>query len=1022
MLSFKSLSGLGLSNAYTADSRIVFQTPSGEFLNSRMDNLKTWITADAIQRIIALEEDPAGGPSIWPAARKITLGGGILVGNVSIDGSQDVTLTASIADNSIPQVKIIGLGATFTGYDTQIAGINTSLGNKADKNHTHGVTYAQLTSATFADHAPGLNQGNLTMGGQSVIAMEAVGSDFIGQLMFSSAGVYTFRTLRNDGAGWAATTAWHSGNLNIGEYAKLTGAAFTGSLSGRSYLGLDASNGAAAIRIEKDGQATWIRSQTGATVDRSLAHYAVEDFRVDNRKVYHEGNLNVANLLQKNGAIQEVFADDPVVYSGSQNFNSLPPGRGILSSSNPNSPGNSSLSWYVETTAVVGSNRLQKAIGQDIGEVWLRAFNGTAWTTWRRQWDSTNLSTASYLTRGSNGLGGTAQSGGSDIDGLTQSGWYSYQGAQAPTSDVGYLIEHVQGTSTAVQTARSGQKCFQRGKSSSTWSPWLEMAAGTIPDFSSKWDTSQAVARGLSTTPQVQNAFNSQNVGGLSHFVSNMASATNGPSGWTGQALSLHFQPGSTTVGALAQLSLMGAVSDNPNLAIRTGLNGSYGAWAQVYTDKNVDINLFWAKKADLTASDLNGILTSGMYHQTLDSNATLARNYPRANVGGLLKVWAPTSTIVWQEYSSRNSPWSYRRYLFAGAWSKWEAMFNGGTGIDQLTDNPGMALMSPSGFTSSGKGWQFYAAVTDAADGGAFLRRWNGSGWQNAMAMSAQGVAFYQPSGAGSTVVAAHGAVGVQTGAYGMFAGGLRLWQMGYESNRDFKVWAYDDNGAYLSNPMTLTRDGRVLAGAGHFNSPTTAAVLGCLPGGVLYLRPNGVDNGTGETQVTAASMRIGGGQPESQYRFGVDDWYFFSNTNNMGWYSTANGYGLRLEKASKTITAFGYLEASDFGLTSDGRMKRHIVDMAYNGRLRPRQWIDPKSGETHLGFVSQEVQENYPSFVRPDNNGILRLAYPRMVAVVSHQVNAVEDEVEKLKAENEGLKHRLQMLEDLVAGLVKA
>ena len=170
---------------------------------------------------------------------------------------------------------------------------------------------------------------------------------------------------------------------------------------------------------------------------------------------------------------QEGFADDPVVYSGSQNFNSLPPGRGILSSSNPNSPGNSSLSWYVETTAVVGSNRLQKAIGQDIGEVWLRAFNGTAWTTWRRQWDSTNLSTASYLTRGSNGLGGTAQSGGSDIDGLTQSGWYSYQGAQAPTSDVGYLIEHVQGTSTAVQTARSGQKCFQRGKSSSTWAPWL---------------------------------------------------------------------------------------------------------------------------------------------------------------------------------------------------------------------------------------------------------------------------------------------------------------------------------------------------------------------------------------------------------------------------------------------------------------------------------------------------------------------------------------------------------------------
>ncbi|MDH2154234.1 pyocin knob domain-containing S74 family peptidase [Stenotrophomonas sp. GD03657] len=1023
MLSFKSLSGLSLSTGYTADSRIVFQTPSGEFLNSRMDNLRTWITADLAERVAVLEQNPGSAPSIWPTPRKLTLTGGILTGNISFDGSEDFSLSAGITDNSIAQTKIIGLGAKFTAYDNQFTDVNTALGNKSDKTHTHGTTYATVTSATFANHPAGINQGNLTNAGTSVIAMEAVGSDFIGQLMFASTGVYSLRTLKNDGSAWTVATIWHSGNLNVGDYAKLTGAAFTGSVSARTYLGLDAGNGAAAIRIEKDGNATWFRSQTGTTIDRAFAHYGVEDFRVDNRKVYHEGNLNVANFLQKNGATQEIFADDPVVYGGSQDFNSVPPGRGILASTNPNSPGNTSSSWYLETTAVIGTNRLQKAIGQATGEVWLRSYNGTSWSTWRRQWDSTNLSTASYLTRGSNGLGGTAASAGTDIDGLTQSGWYSYQGAQAPTSDVGYLIEHVQGSSTAVQTARSGQKSFQRNKAGATWSGWVEMAVGTIPDFSSKWDTSEAVARGLSATPQVQNAFNSQNIQGLSHFVSNMASATNGPTGWSGQAMSLHFQPGSTTVGSLAQLSILsGSNNSNPEMAYRAGLNGTYGEWARVYTDKNMDINLFWSKKNDLTGTDLNSILTSGMYFQPLDANATLARNYPRASVSGLLKVWAPTSTIVWQEYSSRNSPWSYRRYLFAGAWSKWETMFNGGTGIDQLGDNPGMALMSPAGFTSTGKGWQFYAAVTDAADGGAFLRRWNGSGWQNAMAMSAQGVAFYQPSGAGSTVVAAHGAVGVQTGAYGMFAGGLRLWQMGYESNRDFKVWAYDDNGAYLSNPMTLTRDGRVLAGAGHFNSPTTAAVLGCLPGGVLYLRPNGVDNGTGETQVTAASMRIGGGQPESQYRFGVDDWYFFSNTNNMGWYSTANGYGLRLEKASKTITAFGYLEASDFGLTSDGRMKRHIVDMAYNGRLRPRQWIDPKSGETHLGFVSQEVQENYPSFVRPDNNGILRLAYPRMVAVVSHQVNAVEDEVEKLKAENEGLKHRLQMLEDLVAGLVKA
>lgn len=977
MLSFKSLSGLSLSTGYTADSRIVFQTPSGEFLNSRMDNLRTWVTADLAERVAVLEQNPGSAPSIWPAARKLTLTGGILTGNISFDGSQDFSLSVGVTDNSIAQTKITGLSAKFTAYDSQFTDVNTALGNKSDKTHTHGTTYAIVTSATFANHPAGINQGNLTNAGTSVIAMEAVGSDFIGQLMFASTGVYSVRTLKNDGSGWTSANLWHSGNLNVGDYAKLSGAAFSGSVSARTYLGLDASNGAAAIRIEKDGNATWFRSQSGATIDRAFAHYGVEDFRVDNRKVYHEGNLNVANFLQKNGATQEIFADDPVVYGGSQDFNSVPPGRGILASTNPNSPGNTSSSWYLETTAVIGTNRLQKAIGQSTGEVWLRSYNGTSWSTWRRQWDSTNLSTASYLTRGSNGLGGTAQSAGTDIDGLTQSGWYSYQGAQGPTSDAGYLVEHVQGSSTAVQTARSGQKSFQRNKSGVTWSGWVEMAVGTIPDFSSKWDTSEAVARGLSATPQVQNAFNAQNVQGLSHFVSNMASATNGPSGWSGQALSLHFQPGSTTVGALAQLSMLGTNNSNPELSYRTGLNGAYGAWARVYTDKNMDINLFYSKKNDLTGSDLNSVLSSGFYQQPLDANATLARNYPQASVSGLLKVWAPTSAIVWQEYYPRNSPQVWRRYLFAGAWSRWSQLLNSAGMVQLASDIPTFEMMSPSGSTSAGNGYRFFSNVTDSVDFNWYLQRWEKSNqtWQNGMAFGANGTAFYQPSGTGASVIAAHGALGVQTGTYAMFASGNRLWQMGYETNRDFKIWAYDDNGSYLGNPLTLSRGGDLTGGGrfwsalGHFASTGKDVVLSSQGGtGAVYLRSNGADNSAGQAYVQSDGLMV----------------------------------------------------VVDLGLASDKAYKRGIVDLEYKGGLRPRQWIDRTTGKTMMGFISQEVQEKYPYLVEKGKDGLLQLKYANSLAVVSHQANQLEEEVEKLKADNAQLSFRMQMLEELVATFV--
>lgn len=61
----------------------------------------------------------------------------------------------------------------------------------------------------------------------------------------------------------------------------------------------------------------------------------------------------------------------------------------------------------------------------------------------------------------------------------------------------------------------------------------------------------------------------------------------------------------------------------------------------------------------------------------------------------------------------------------------------------------------------------------------------------------------------------------------------------------------------------------------------------------------------------ITATSNFIASGS-EGHYAFDVDDWHLFGNVNNMGWYSTANGYGFRLAKSTKAASFFGNVDTT--------------------------------------------------------------------------------------------------------------
>lgn len=115
-----------------------------------------------------------------------------------------------------------------------------------------------------------------------------------------------------------------------------------------------------------------------------------------------------------------------------------------------------------------------------------------------------------------------------------------------------------------------------------------------------------------------------------------------------------------------------------------------------------------------------------------------------------------------------------------------------------------------------------------------------------------------------------------------------------------------------------------------------------------------------------------------------------------DMGGYFQVNG----------TIVSTGEVAAY-----SDIRLKTNIKPLDYKGRLAPKWFI--KDNKPSIGFIAQEVQTLYPELVKVNTSTIenyLSLNYGAITAVLSAQVNKVEDEVEVLK-------NRIRQLENEVA-----
>lgn len=147
------------------------------------------------------------------------------------------------------------------------------------------------------------------------------------------------------------------------------------------------------------------------------------------------------------------------------------------------------------------------------------------------------------------------------------------------------------------------------------------------------------------------------------------------------------------------------------------------------------------------------------------------------------------------------------------------------------------------------------------------------------------------------------------------------------------------------------------------------------------------------------------------------VSNWVRFTGASGVCWTAYSGGWTMNdatyiRSYGGKSLWIEGSIIANgEVTAYSDIRLKSNIKPLDYKGRLAPKWFI--KDNKPSIGFIAQEVQTLYPELVKVNTStteNYLSLNYGAITAVLSAQVNKVEDEVEALK-------NRIRQLENEVA-----
>lgn len=157
-----------------------------------------------------------------------------------------------------------------------------------------------------------------------------------------------------------------------------------------------------------------------------------------------------------------------------------------------------------------------------------------------------------------------------------------------------------------------------------------------------------------------------------------------------------------------------------------------------------------------------------------------------------------------------------------------------------------------------------------------------------------------------------------------------------------------------------------------------------------------------------------IGINLANSSYTWGIysnQDGNMYIGRRNGNVNNTTGSYVVTI--TGSTLSVNGSVVASgEVTAYSDARLKSNIHTLNYRGRLIPRHYV--KDSKQSIGFIAQEVQTLYPELVlgQDKNRPYLSLNYNGCTAVLSAQLNYVEDEVTMLKNKVRELEIKVSVL----------
>ena len=157
-----------------------------------------------------------------------------------------------------------------------------------------------------------------------------------------------------------------------------------------------------------------------------------------------------------------------------------------------------------------------------------------------------------------------------------------------------------------------------------------------------------------------------------------------------------------------------------------------------------------------------------------------------------------------------------------------------------------------------------------------------------------------------------------------------------------------------------------------------------------------------------------IGINLANAKYTWGIysnQDGNMYIGRRNGDVNNTTGSYIVTITGSTLSVTG-SVVASGEVTAYSDARLKSNIHTLDYRGRLIPRYYV--KDGKQSIGFIAQEVQTLYPELVLgyDKSRPYLSLNYNGCTAVLSAQLNYVEDEVTMLKNKVRELEIKVSIL----------